>query len=252
MKLLYLTNIPAPYRIKRYNDMVKVFSDYDIEFEVMFMSKSEPDRDWTVNESEMQFPYKIWPGLHPTIKKFYAHFNPTLLWRLKKHDYDIIIIAGISTPTLILAPYFVGKGPFKVISVETNLRGDTTKTGLKKWLKGKLLGKADGYQVTGELQKEYITFFSEDAKDKPFIKLPNLINGKKFREESLLSIDQKLAIKDKYGLPHNVLLCIIPARLVDIKYPDALSLDFPNTLASFLQADMPQSTNWQISSKMLD
>lgn len=227
MKLLYLTNIPAPYRIKRFNDMVEIFRNQNIDFEVMFMAENEPGRDWNVNKDDMHFKYKIWPGFHPTIMSMFAHFNPSLLWRLRKHDYDIIIIAGISTPTLMLAPYFVGKKVFKVISVETNLRGDTKKTGFRKRLKGWLLDKADGYQVTGALQKEYIYYFAKESRKKPFVVLPNLINGNKFHERSTMSNEEKQELRMKYGIPLNTLACIIPARLVDIKYPKAFLQALP-------------------------
>lgn len=227
-KLLYLTNIPTPYRIKRFNDMTPLFQERGIDVEVMFCAKTEPDRNWTVDEKDMLFNYRFWPGIHPSVLRMYAHFNPSLLRRLRKNDYDVIIIGGMAFPTLIMAPYFVHKKALKIMSIESNLYGSTTaKTGFRKWLKGRLLSTVDAYQVTGQYQKDYIQYFFPPAKDKPYVILPNLINGKKFAEKSKLSKEQLEQVREKYGIPKDVLACLIPARFVDIKYPEAFLKALP-------------------------
>lgn len=227
-KLLYLTNIPTPYRIKRFNDMTPIFQEKGIDVEVMFCAKTEPDRNWTVNEGDMHFNYKYWPGIHPSVLRMFAHFNPSLLWRLRKNNYDIIIIGGMAFPTLILAPYFVHRKALKIMSIESNLYGSTTtKTGFRKWLKSKLLSKVDAYQVTGQYQKDYIQYYFPPAKNKPYVILPNLINGKKFAEKSKFTTEQLEQIREKYGIPKDALTCLIPARFVDIKYPDAFLKALP-------------------------
>lgn len=227
-KLLYLTNIPAPYRIKRFNDMASIFSNFNIAVEVMFCAKTEPDRNWIVNENDIHFNYKIWPGIHPSLLGMYAHFNPSLLLRLTKKDYDIIIIGGMSFPTLILAPFFVNRNAIKLMSVESNLKGNTTaKTGFRKWLKGRLLSSVDAFQITGQYQKDYIQYFSPAAKDKPYVILPNLIDGKKFAEKSKYDKIKIQQLREKYGIPKDTIACLIPARFVDIKYPEAFLKALP-------------------------
>lgn len=227
-KLLYLTNIPTPYRIKRFNDMTPIFKNMGIDVEVMFCAKTEPDRNWTVNESDMRFNHKYWPGIHPSVLRMFAHYNPSLLRRLRRKDYDVIVIGGMAFPTLILAPYYVHKKALKIMSVESNLYGSTTtKTGFRKWLKGKLLSSVDAYQVTGQYQKDYIQYYFPLAKDKSYVTLPNLIDGKKFAEKSKLNNEQKEKIRGKYGIPQDDLVCLIPARFVDIKYPEAFLKALP-------------------------
>ena len=222
MKLLYLTNIPAPYRQKRFNVMAEVFPKYGIDFEVLYMAKIEPDRNWIVPENSYHYRYKIFNGFHPTIGKFYAHFNPSLLYRLMKRDYDIIVIGGMANPTLWLAPYFVPSFVKKIMSIETNLKGNTKKHGLVKAIKGVLLGKADAYQITGKPQKEYISYFSNSSVSKKFITLPNLIDGNFFIEE----VDRyrkgghATKMKMKLGVRDDMQIWIVPSRLVANKISD--------------------------------
>lgn len=206
MKLLYLTNIPAPYRIKRFNDLNTIMRDKGINLEVAFMSETEPDRNWIVDYKSMHFNYQIWPGIHPSIGGFYAHFNPTLLLRLLKHDYDYIVVAGMACPTLWIAKLFIPKSVKKIMSVESNLMGNTTKTGLKYWVKKILLRGYEAYQITGQPQREYIEYFS--GTHEHYIILPNLIDSNVYnyhRSGERLSNDLSI---------------IIPARLVSYKIPD--------------------------------
>ena len=51
MKLIYITNIPAPYRIKRFNSMVPIFREEGIEFEVWFLAENEKNRNWKIDYS---------------------------------------------------------------------------------------------------------------------------------------------------------------------------------------------------------
>lgn len=213
MKLIYLTNIPAPYRIKRFNSMVPIFREEGIEFEVWFMAESEKNRNWNIDYSTIKFNYKIWPGIHPRLGGFYAHFNPGILMALKQEKYDIIVVAGMSCPTTWFAKPFIRKESAKIMSVETNLLGYTKKTGLKKYVKGVLLKGYDGYQVTGPLQIDYINFFSPSTLNAEYITLPNLIDNEMFNP-----VGEKANLKG-YGIPTDKLICIMPHRIVDFKIP---------------------------------
>lgn len=213
MKLLYLTNIPAPYRIKRFNDMALIFKKRDIDVEVLFMSDVEPDRKWNVDYESMRFEYKVWPGVHPQIGNMFAHYNPTLLKRLSRNDYDAIVVGGMSCPTLWFAKWHINSSAKKIMSVETNLMGDTVKTGIKKFVKKRLLKGYDAYQVTGNPQREYVEFFNPEAKTNSFITLPNLIDPNVFNP-SVIPVE-----KNTYDFPDNKMLCVIPARIVPGKIP---------------------------------
>lgn len=206
MRLLYLTNIPTPYRIKRFNDLSAIMQQYKIELEVLFMAESEPNRNWVINYESIKFNYKIWSGIHPSFGQMYAHFNPSLLLRLLKKDYDYIVVGGISCPTLWMSKAFIPSRVKKIMSVETNLKGQTSKTGLKRLVKKYLLRGYDAYQVTGSPQREYIEYFSL-SNNNIYIKLPNLIDHNLFRNLHLKKEER------------NYKLVIIPARIISYKIP---------------------------------
>lgn len=216
-KLLYITNIPAPYRQKRYNLMQEIFPKNGIEFEVLYMAKIEPDRQWIIPPESFKYNYKIFKGIHPEISNFHAHFNPGLLLRLMKKDYDIAIVGGMASPSHWLVPFFIPKKVIKVMSVESNLFSTVRKKGFGAKIKELLLNKMDAYQVTGSPQMDYINYFLNEKSKKKFIKLPNLIDEEVFRDtvNSLRKRQQEL--RESYGVDEKTQMWVLPARLIPIK-----------------------------------
>ena len=216
-KLLYITNIPAPYRQKRFNMMAKIFPEYGIDFEVLYMAKIEPNRKWIITADSYNYPYKIHKGIHPRIGRFFAHFNPGLLMRLRKRDYDLVVVGGMASPTHWLAPIFIPKDRTQIMSIESNLFSVHRKEGFGAKMKRFLLSKADAYQVTGNPQKKYIEFFYPEAKDKSFIKLPNLIDEDVFRDRVALLKRNRKSLRDDFNVDNNTQMWILPAQLISIK-----------------------------------
>lgn len=216
-KLLYITNIPAPYRQKRYNLMQEIFPKNGIEFETLYMAKIEPNRNWIIPSESFRYNFTIFKGIHPVIGNFFCHFNPGLLIRLLKKDYDIAIVGGMASPSHWLAPFFIPKKVIKVMSVESNLFSTVRKKGIGSKIKKLLLNKMDAYQVTGTPQMDYINFFLQQVSKKKFIKLPNLIDEEVFRDTvtSLRKSQQKL--RESYGVDERTQMWVLPARLIPIK-----------------------------------
>lgn len=217
MRLLYITNIPAPYRQERFNTMAKIFPDYGIDFEVLYMAKIEPNRQWLIADDSYQYRYKIFKGVHPIVGGFFAHFNPGLLLRLLKNDYDLVVVGGMAGPTHWLAPYFVGRSKYKVMSIESNMQSVTRTKGLGAWIKSVLLNTADAYQVTGDPQIEYINFFQPQAKNRRFIRMPNLIDEDVYGEEVQKLRARKDILRKEFGVLPDEQMWVIPARLIPIK-----------------------------------
>ncbi len=217
MKLIYITNIPAPYRQNRFNMMAKIFPEYGIDLEVLYMAKIEPNRKWIIPKDSYNYAFKIYRGIHPVIGGFFAHFNPSLLWRLLKKDYHVAIIGGMASPTHWLAPFFISRGILKIMSVESNLHSVTRRSGIGAVVKKLLLNKVDAFQVTGSPQIDYINYFIENDSERPFIVLPNLIN-----EEIFINAVENLRIKkddirSSVGIDGKTQMWVLPARLIKIK-----------------------------------
>jgi len=217
MKLLYVTNIPAPYRNKRFNTMQEIFPELGIEFEVLYMAWKEPNRFWELDLNDFKYKYKVYKGIHPVIGKMFAHFNPGLFLRLLKADYDAVIIGGMGSPSHWIAPFFVSPKKLKILSVETNLHSTSRKKGLALKFKNFLTKQYNAYQITGESSKQYINWLHEESKNLPFITLPNLVDENVFSLKVNEARKEKDLIRKSFGLNEKTQLWICPARLEKIK-----------------------------------
>ena len=244
MKLLYITNIPAPYRQKRFNAMAEIFPKYGIDFEVLYMAKIESNRQWMISDDSYNYPYKIFKGIHPTVGRFFAHLNPGLLLRLLKNDYDVAVVGGMASPTHWLSPFCILGHKLQIMSVESNLYSVNRKKGIGAKIKSFLLNKADAYQVTGEPQIEYITYFQPKAKNKKFIRMPNLIDEEVFLEKVDKLKDQKESLRQEFGVLPGAQMWVIPARLIAIKgiIPFLEALKDYKGFRLFLLGDGPQAS----------
>jgi glycosyltransferase involved in cell wall biosynthesis len=181
------------------------------------MAKIEPNRQWEISADSYNYNCKIFKGIHPTIGGFFAHFNPGLLFRLLKNDYDIAVVGGMASPTHWLAPFFISRKKFKIMSVESNLFSVTRKNGFGAWIISVLLNTADAYQVTGQPQIDYIHYFQPKAANKSYIHLPNLIDDDVFTkqvDELRKDVDN---LRSKFGVSPEEQMWVLPARLIEIK-----------------------------------
>lgn len=98
MKVLYLTNVPSPYRVEFLQELGKL-----CELTVLYEMEAATDRnkDWksyNVEERTFQEVY---------LKRLFSFsssaFCPSVRTYLKTGDYDVIIIGGFSTPTGMFA-----------------------------------------------------------------------------------------------------------------------------------------------------
>ena len=215
-KIIYITNIPTPYRQKRFNILNKILQKKGFNLEVLYMASIEPNRSWIVPENTFNYNYKIYCGIHPQIGGIFAHFNPGLLIRLLKNDYECAVIGGMASPTHWLSPYFINSNKLKILSIESNMYSVNRKSGVAAWVKKNLLSKADVFQVTGNPQIDYIKYFTEKI-NQPIIKLPNLIDEDVFVDKvSDLKLKRE-SLRKSLNIGENVQAWIIPARLTEDK-----------------------------------
>lgn len=96
MKVLYLTNIPSPYRVDFFNELGK-----HCELTVLYERSGAADRDdrWISNEAN---------GFEPVfLKGFHVFadnaFCPSVTKWLDAGKFDVFVVGGYSTPTGMLA-----------------------------------------------------------------------------------------------------------------------------------------------------
>lgn len=98
IKVVIVTNIPAPYRIPLFNALS---TREDIELVVYFMAKSEKNRKWSVSPGEFDFEYRLLSG-----NSFYSYtvdqaigVNPDIFQKLHSDSPDTVVVGGYSDLT---------------------------------------------------------------------------------------------------------------------------------------------------------
>lgn len=192
MKVLFITNIPAPYRIDFYNELGK-----SVDLTVIFESKSaEGIRfNWNINE----------------IKNFKAIFlsegninEKKVDWKIlkyiKKNEYDHIVATSYSYFTEMIALIFM-----KIKNIPYYLETDggliREENKIKRLYKRFLISGAKGYFSPSEASDEYLIFYGAD-KNKiyryPFTSLKEKdILSKKLNSKDKKYIKKQLRIKEE-------------------------------------------------------
>ncbi|MDQ9094044.1 glycosyltransferase family 4 protein [Pseudoalteromonas haloplanktis] len=216
-KLLYITNIPTPYRNYRFNKMSAVLSKYGIHLQVLFMNSTESDRNWLLQTEKMNYDFKIFST--KKVKKFmgmWLHF-PIDLFKyisLSEESYDYLVLGGLASPAHLWISLNLKSEKNNILSVESNVesiqnRGVVAKT-VKKWF----IDKFEVFQVTGKKATEYIEFYS-NRNTKNIITLPNVIDEALFENPEKLNANYEDIILKERQNGNQVWL--LPARLIPKK-----------------------------------
>lgn len=193
MRVLFLTNIPSPYRVNFFNCLGEL-CDLTVLFERE--SSSERDESWK-NFSADKFRYRVLKGIKLGVAEA---FCPGVKKHLKKNEYDAVIIANYTTPTGWLALRYLKK---KKIPFFIEGDGGIAKSGkgVKERLKRRLLRGATGYFSTGkEHDNYYITYGVPEDKiyRYPFTSLFGIdILKEPLVEETKLRLKNELGIKEE-------------------------------------------------------
>jgi glycosyltransferase involved in cell wall biosynthesis len=151
--VLFLTNIPAPYRVSFFNEFGKMCN-----LTVTFEGKSATDRD------------KMW--LHEKISSFHAvflkgirtgtdHFFCPAIIKMLKRKWDAIIVGTYSTPTAMLAIEYMRFYHIKFF-IEAD-GGLIKKDGrIRYWIKHHLISSANGWFSSGSLTTDYLVHYGAD------------------------------------------------------------------------------------------
>ena len=156
LKILFLTNIPAPYRVDFFNELGKYCN-----LTVVFEGDKALDRDdkWKVSES-CNFTAIHLKGLRIDNDKFFSFKIIDIL----NKKWDIIIIGGYSTPTSILAiEYLRVKRKKFIIEADGGFISDDS--WIKYKLKKHLISAASWWFSSGYETTKYLVYYGA-IKDK--------------------------------------------------------------------------------------
>ncbi len=188
-KIIFFTNIVAPYRIFLFNKLEEVKAkESSFEFEVYFMRMTEADRDWDVNLDDLKFKYSIGKGFYLMIRGFHFHFNPLLVLKLirSKHeiilgsswnDFNVLSIALLKKIGLVTNKISVWSEANYLTT--NNQKKSKFRDRLRKWF----FSQVDGsFIVPGKMS--ILSFKRWGIPFKDIIILPNLVSNSMFERTS--------------------------------------------------------------------
>jgi len=118
MKVILITNNPAPYRVPVFNILASMPG---LDFQVLYCSEREPDRRWSLPELEHKHRYlDSYAGVFSLRGKF-IHWNKGVNKLLKKKMPDVVITCGFS-PTMLLGWLFCQRNNVRHISMSDGTR----------------------------------------------------------------------------------------------------------------------------------
>lgn len=222
MHLIWLTNIPTPYRNLRYRTFVRIFPQYNISFEVAYMAASEPGRHWQLSERDLDHPHKIYPGVHVRTRGFTAHMNPGIPFDVRRKRPDMLVVGGYSSPTLILAAKAARAETTVLLAAESTIEDGGRSSGPVARIKRRMVERAAGYIGPGVRARDYVHSLSPAAASKPFFRLPNIVDGRVFRDDVSRAGGEANGLRARQGVANRTQLWFLPARLEPYKGLDAL------------------------------
>ena len=178
MNCVFVTNIPTPYRVSMWNQLVNYSKSAEKGFKVLFMNEFEPDRDWIIDE-KLQFPHKIWNMRIFKLRNYYLRFSMSyvlsainggdhLILGCSWNDLNILLIS-------ILKRMGIVKSRISFWTEANHLTGGARKQGVLKFLLRRfVLNSADGfYFIPGEMSLITLKKWGVNCTDR-CIMLPNL------------------------------------------------------------------------------
>ena len=190
MKVLFVTNIPSPYRTCFFNELGKI-----CELTVVFERGESGERDG----SWKKFSFENFEGVFLKGKNIGVDsaFCPGIVKFLKRNKFDRIILANISSPTVMLAIRYLKRHKIDYfIEIDGGL--PKSGTGIKERIKKYFVGGAYGYFSPAAVSDGYcLTYGAEPSRIHryPFTSL---------YEKDILKVPptqgEKLALREKLGL----------------------------------------------------
>ena len=229
-KILFLTNIPSPYRVSFFNELGKA-----CQLTVGFEGHYATDRNKNWQTEQVQYFTPIF--LNGWRWRADAFWSFQILKLLRQY-WDCIIISGYSTPTSMLAIEYMRlrKIPF-CLEVDGGLIRSDNK--LKFWLKKHFISAAYGWFSSGKETTKYLTHYGANPTkiyEYPFTSL---------LEKDILpqvpTLEQKQALRRQLGITEEKVLISV-GQFIHRKGYDILlhaAAQLPKNMGIYIIGDHP-------------
>ena len=221
MNVLYLTNLPAPYRVDFFNELGK-----EVNLTVLYERQTAGDRDarWRSRNAE-NFRELYLGGVKISAA---ASFSRNVLHYLKDNSFDVRISGGYSTPTEMLAIRYMKRHNMRyILSIDGGF--PAKEHPLLKKIKTYFISGAALYLGTGKNAAGYFTHYGADRN-----KILQYHFTSLFKNDMLAAPPtepEKIKLRKELGICAKKMVLSV-GRLLPLKRYDLLieaAKDFPDT-----------------------
>jgi glycosyltransferase involved in cell wall biosynthesis len=150
MKIVLLTEIPAPYRIPLFNALAAID---DVDLKVLFLRRNDPRRNYPLYEPEMRFDWDVLRGRDVVASARWVVANLGTRRTLRRLDPDLVVTGGWNQPAYWSA--LTLRKP-TVVWVESTARDARRGRGPAEWTKRLAVRRAAAFLVPGSASRDYL------------------------------------------------------------------------------------------------
>lgn len=189
LEVLFLTNLPAPYRVEFFNELAK-----KCQLTVVFERFEAEDREKAWYGNNMQFKHIFLNGIRVGRE---ASFSGKICSIIKNYKTAIIIVGVYSTPTAMLAIEYMKLHaiPFWISADGGMVKQEHV---WKRWMKKHFIGSAAYYLSSGAQTDAYLMHYG--AKRENIAKYPFTSLRQADLQKRILTEEEKLQLRSKLGL----------------------------------------------------
>lgn len=194
MKILYLTNLPSPYRVDFFNELVRC----GIDVTVLFERNNAQNRDKKWRSEEKVLFQEIY------LKSLKIGDESSLaldaIKYIKKKDYDLIVVGGYSTITSMVCIEYM-----RLKNIPFILNADGGMVSQDSWIRNKIkkhfIGAAAAWLSSGSVTTNYFVHYGakrDDVYEYPFSSIKNADIERPLNEEGKEILRKKLKVKERF------------------------------------------------------
>lgn len=213
MKVLFVTNYPAPYRVEFFNELGKK-CELTVLFEEDSKQQKHRNSNW-FNENYINFK-AIFLKQRKMFNKFKLCFD--VIKYVNNSQFDIIISCNPSTLTGIYSIIYMKVKGIK-FAIEADGAFAKNGKGIKEIFKKFIIGSAEYWISSSSITDEYFLMYG--AKKENIFRYPFTSLKQNDILKSKISNNEKLKIKEKLNIKQDKVIISV-GRFIDIKGFDVL------------------------------
>lgn len=210
-KVALIHNIIAPYRVPLFEGLAK---HHSIDLSVYFCANIHKGRKWGILESDI-YKYEVLFGITLEFAGITYHINPTIILKLIKGKYDVIIISG-NTDFTTQAAFIISK-LLKTPTILWSEGIESAQSLLGRFispLTKYIVRNVDAVIVPGTASRDF--HIKQGAVPEKIFIAPNIVDNKMFMQQSSKFKKEKERFKQELNIQNEKIILFV-GRLVKLK-----------------------------------